>query len=309
MVSAYGNTNYTQIRESFVTRGGDWEHAKTGAQKQAGALKETHAAKAYGAQKTANNNAGKANDAKAAEKTGSNTVAFKEWKPLASGSSLIPTQKAGYGTVIGDVGLSDQAKDYYDKLKSKFHNMDFILVSKDMKGRVAANAAAYGNANKPVVLIDEEKLERMATDESFRKKYEGLIEMSQTKLQEMKSSLSGSGAILKNFGMSVDENGNTSFFATIEKSMEAQNKVIEKRRAAKHAEKVAHKKKADREESAERIEEQRERMREKKTYLEMRADSMEELMQKVAGFAYEYTGSDAITEEEAQLGQNIDFKG
>ena len=47
--------------------------------------------------------------------------------------------------------------------------MDFILVGKEEKGAVARNAAAYGNANKPVVLIDEDKLERMATDDSFRK--------------------------------------------------------------------------------------------------------------------------------------------
>ena len=34
--------------------------------------------------------------------------------------------------------------------------MDFILVSKDKKAQVEANASAYGNASKPVVLIDEE---------------------------------------------------------------------------------------------------------------------------------------------------------
>ena len=93
-------------------------------------------------------------------------VEVSEWKPIKMNSPLVPTTKAGYGTVIGDVSLSDQAKDYYDKLKSKFHGMDFILVSKDMKSQVAANAAAYGNANKPVVLIDDGKLERMATDEA-----------------------------------------------------------------------------------------------------------------------------------------------
>ena len=38
--------------------------------------------------------------------------------------------------------------------------MDFILVSKDKKAQVEANASAYGNACKPVVLIDEEKLEK-----------------------------------------------------------------------------------------------------------------------------------------------------
>lgn len=90
----------------------------------------------------------------------SDKVKVSEWKPVSEGSSLAPTTKAGYGTVVGNVELSDKAKSYYDKLKNKFHGMDFILVSKDMKSQVEANASAYGNASKPVVLIDEEKLEK-----------------------------------------------------------------------------------------------------------------------------------------------------
>ena len=44
--------------------------------------------------------------------------------------------------------------------------------SKDMKETAKANAGQYANANKMVVLIDEEKIERMADDESYRKQYE-----------------------------------------------------------------------------------------------------------------------------------------
>ena len=133
-------------------------------------------------------------------------VETKGYTPIDTKSSLVP-KTTEYGNTIGDVKLSDKAKDYYNQLKGKFHNMEFIAVSKDMKAQVQANAAAYGNANKIVVLIDEEKLERMATDESFRKKYEGIIAMSQTKMAEAKNSLTSSGASVKNFGMSVDSNG------------------------------------------------------------------------------------------------------
>ena len=45
MVSAYGNTNYTQIREAYGARGGDREWANAGAKGQAGALKQTHTEK------------------------------------------------------------------------------------------------------------------------------------------------------------------------------------------------------------------------------------------------------------------------
>ena len=99
-------------------------------------------------------------------------VETKGWSPIDTSSSLVP-RKTEYGNTIGNVQLSEKTADYLDKLKSKFHNMEFITVSKDMKAQVQQNAAAYGNANKMVVLIDDEKLERMATDESYRKKYEG----------------------------------------------------------------------------------------------------------------------------------------
>ena len=134
----------------------------------------------------------------------------KSYAPLDIKNSLIP-RSTEYGNTIGEVKLSDQAKEYYDKLKAKFHNMEFIAVSKDMKSQAQQNAASYGNANKMVVLIDEEKLERMAEDESFRKKYEGIISMSQSKLAEAKNSLATSGANIRNFGISVDANGKETF--------------------------------------------------------------------------------------------------
>jgi hypothetical protein len=96
------------------------------------------------------------------------------WSPIDTTSSLVPSNQDGVGMAIGDVQLSDKAKEYYNKLKAKFSNMEFIAVSQDMKSQVQANAAAYGNASKQVVLIDDAKLEQMANDESFRKKYEGM---------------------------------------------------------------------------------------------------------------------------------------
>lgn len=238
---------------------------------------------------------------------------------MSNNSPLVPTSKAGYGTVIGDVELSDKAKDYYDKLKSKFHGMDFILVSKDMKSQVAANASAYGNANKPVVLIDEEKLERMATDESFRKKYEGIIAMGQTKLAQAKNSLVSSGANVKNFGMSVDSDGRASFFATVEKANKDQAKALEKRQAAKKAEKAKEKKKAEKKAQEERLEKLREDKKSDKSekvsdndepeYIEFRSDNIDALINKVTKYAYDNSLKSVMTEDEAKVGQNIDFRG
>ena len=170
----------------------------------------------------------------------SSKATTKPWNPIDTKSSLVP-KVTEIGTTIGDVQLSDKAKDYLGKLKSKFGGMEFITVSKDMKEQVKQNAASYGNANKMVVLIDEEKLERMATDENFRKKYEGIIATSQAKMIQAKMGLTSSGASVKNFGMSVDSNGKENFFATVNKSPDLQKKRAEKKAAEKKAAKLQEK--------------------------------------------------------------------
>lgn len=251
------------------------------------------------------------------------------WSPIQSGSPLVPSYKEGVGIAIGDVQLSDKAKEYYDKLKAKFHNMEFIAVSQDMKSQVHANAAAFGNAKKQVVLIDDAKLEQMANDESYRKKYEGIIAMSEIQLANAKNSLASSGASVKNFGMSVNSDGSTSFFATLEKSSAEQAKRLEKKQAEKKAAKVKEKKQAEKKAKEERLEKSREEQRAKqkelknnpdkedntiresddKEYIEIKADSMEDLISQVSKYAYDNSTKSVMTEEEKKVGQNFDFKG
>jgi hypothetical protein len=203
-----------------------------------------------------------------------------------------------------------------------------------MKAQVQANAASYGNANKMVVLIDEEKLERMATDESFRKKYEGIIAMSQTKMAEAKNSLTSSGASVKNFGMSVDSNGKESFFATVEKSQNLQKKRIEKKAAEKKEQKVRDHKKAEKKERQERLEKLREKRAEKadsdndeippeiekkihdkvvevhgKEYVTIEADSADELLSKVQNYSYDSAANRVMTASERMIGGHVDFRG
>ena len=47
-----------------------------------------------------------------------------------TGATRQSSQTKNYGKTIGEPKLSDEAAKYYDQLKSKFGNMDFILVSK-----------------------------------------------------------------------------------------------------------------------------------------------------------------------------------
>ncbi|MCR5589990.1 MAG: DUF6033 family protein [Lachnospiraceae bacterium] len=238
------------------------------------------------------------------EKPVSEAVETKEWKPVSEKSSLIPTVKAGYGTTVGDVNLSDKAKDYYAKLKEKFSGMDFILVSSDMKDQVKACASLYGSSGKPVVLIDDEKIERMANDPEYAKKYEEVIRSSMLKLESARNSLAATGASIKNFGMSVDDNGKTTFFAVIEKANEAAAKIREKNLAARKAEKAEEKKKAEKEAEEERIERLSEKNRE---FLEFTSESLEELISSVSKYAFSSSESMVIAQE--GIGQSIDFKG
>ena len=46
-----------------------------------------------------------------------------------------------------------------------------------------------------------------------------------------------------------------------------------------------------------------------KEYIEFKADSVEELINKVSGYAYENSYGSVLSEEESKLGQNFDFKG
>lgn len=247
-------------------------------------------------------------------------VETKGWSPIDTKSSLVPT-KTEYGMTIGDVQLSDKAKDYLGKLQSKFHGMEFITVSKDMKAQVQQNAAAYGNANKMVVLIDEEKLERMATDESFRKKYEGIIASSQAKMMQAKMGLSSSGSNVKNFGMSVDSNGKESFFATVGKSQDLQKKRIEKKAAEKKEQKIKEKKKAEKKAQEERINKAKDSKAEKakdkddtNIYEEeefeiIEANSLDDLLSKVQTYSYNNAASRVMTDTERAVGTRVDFKG
>lgn len=96
-----------------------------------------------------------------------------------------------------------------------------------------------------VVLIDEDKVERMAEDENYRKQYEAIIANAASGISRLKSSLESSGANVKGFGMQVNDGGTATYFAVLEESSAAQRERIEKKAAKKKAEKKAAEKKAE----------------------------------------------------------------
>ena len=207
------------------------------------------------------------------------------------------------GKTIGNPELSEKAAKYYEELKNKYSNMDFILVSKDQKEQAQAQAGSYANANKMVVLIDEEKIERMAEDETYRKQYEGIIANAASGMSQLAKSISTTGAKVKGFGMQVKDNGLVSFFAVLEKSSAAQKARIEKKAAEKKEAKKTEEKRAEKKKREEQLKE----TDEKADTVTITAGSIEELTRKIQDAQMADRSDSSQTEEEKQVGQKIDF--
>ena len=188
--------------------------------------------------------------------------------------------------------------------------MDFVLVSKDMKEYAKQHASSFGNANRMVVLIDEEKIERMATDDAYRAKYEGLIAKAQSQMPELKSIMQTKGNV-KTIGMQVNDNGTASFFAVMQKSSQTMTeKLAAKRAANKKAEKEAEKKAEKKEAREAQLEKIRDKgSDEEEDYEILMADSVEELLKKIDAFNYNLRADNIMTPMEKNVGQTIDFKG
>lgn len=222
------------------------------------------------------------------------------------------------GRTVGNPELTEKAAKYYEELKKKYGNLDFILVSKDQKEYAKANASKYSNPNKMVVLIDEEKIERMAEDEKFRSQYESIISQGANGLTQLKSKLANMGLNVKSCGMNVYDNGATSFFATMDQSFKAQNKTAQqrlaKKKAAKKAEEKKAAKKAEEKKQQEKLEESRAETREiREEFYEsdgedeitFTADSIDDLISQIEN-ADNLFRRDIRSSYERQVGQRFD---
>nr|WP_292163179.1 DUF6033 family protein [Butyrivibrio sp.] len=233
------------------------------------------------------------------------------------------------GRTVGDVQLSEKAAKFYEKFKAKFPGMDFVLVSKDKKEQVEANAAAYGKANKTVVLIDDEKIERMANDEKYASKIEATIKGAEAQIKALSSGLASTGADVQGYGMKINDDGTATLFATLKNSSKAQKARIEKKAAKKKAEekaarkleeKKAHKNDKDRDISNKHISDKdekvadntnktrdKDRIPDEDEYVTITANTADELLKKIADQAMLFRSDSVRTQEEMMVGQHFDF--
>ena len=173
--------------------------------------------------------------------------------------------------------------------------MEFVLVSKDMKEQAQANASSYANTSKTVVLIDEEKIEKMAEDEKYRSQYEGLISGAAVNLNRMQSGLSQNGGVTS-YGIKINDNGTASYFAVIDKSLVAQKERIAKNAAKK-----------DKEEKSEKLKDKKTEDSTKSDSVTVTASSVEELLKKINDIYYETLSDNVMTEDEKRVGQHFDM--
>lgn len=237
----------------------------------------------------------------------------KAYETKSNDTAATSTNTVDLGKTIGEPKLSEKAQKYYSELKKKFGQYDFMLVSSAEKESARASAGQYANSLKTVVLIDEEKIERMATDENYRKQYEAILSGATSQIEQIKSAASSVGANLKGVVMQVNDNGTTSFFAALQKTNDAQKERIEKKAEEKKAEKKAEQKKAAREAEEEQFIEasngEKSNIVSSDNMISIMADSFEELIRKIEEYNFIERSNNVQTESELQVGQNIDFKG
>ena len=229
------------------------------------------------------------------------------------------------GKTVGEPKLSKEAEEYYNQLKTKYGQYDFVLVSSDEKENARANAGKYANNIKTVVLIDEEKIEKMATDSNYRKQYEGILSGATQQINKIKATAAKNGANLKGVVMQVNDDGTASYFAALKKTSDAQKTRIEKQSEEKKADKKAEQKKKEKKlkekQEIEKLKEKREleKLKDKKAeksetenreeVVTLSSDSLDGLLKKIEEYGFNERSNSVLTDSEKQIGQNIDFRG
>ncbi len=215
------------------------------------------------------------------------------------------TEVTGPGT-YGKPELSEKAMDYYNALKKKYGNLNFVLVASDKKQEAEMMKGSFANSKNLTVLIDTDKIERMATDEKFRAQYEGILNNAQSGLSQMKTQLGSTGANVKAYGMSINDKGTASFFAVIDKSMAAQRERIEKKAEEKAKAKKEEAKKSSKEKQSERVD-QSGNAEDQEDTVTITANSMEELNRKIQDYYQQGMFNSVRTEEEKMVGSQINY--
>lgn len=194
----------------------------------------------------------------------------------------------------GEPKLSDEGLKYYNSLKKKFGSMNFVLVASDKKEEAELMKGSFATSGVMTVLIDEDKIEKMATDEKYREKIEAVIANAAAGSNQFASAIASTGVKVSAYGLTIDDKGNAQYFAVIDESLAKQRERIK--------EKAEENKARRKEEQAEETKQYKESGK-----VQIIASSMEELIRKLRDYADDSRMNDCMTEEEKRVGQSFDF--
>lgn len=189
------------------------------------------------------------------------------------------------------VELSEKAKKLLEQLKKTYGNMDFIVA--DYESDEEASAYLARGTKEFSVLLDPETLEEMAADDNVKKEQLDVLENAVGQLKDMKEQLGDKKDEVTHLGVSIDRDGNVSYFAELERAGEKQKEWIEKTVESKREERTEREKKAQEELAA----------HERTQKTSVRADSIEELLEKIRAVDWEQIKS----EEKQETGGKFDF--
>lgn len=114
--------------------------------------------------------------------------------------------------------LSDKAKSYLNELSKKYPGYAFMVAdyeTDEEAGRILSEGRGEIN-----VLITPDLLEKMASDEATRAKYEGIIDGAAEQFDQIRENLTEGGkAIVERLGISVNADGTSSIYAFLKQSL------------------------------------------------------------------------------------------
>lgn len=200
--------------------------------------------------------------------------------------------------------LSQEAKDYLAQLKEKFGDIDFFVADcatdEEMSRYFAMGTKKYS------CVIGSDLIERMATDEAAREKYENIIANAGEEIEEMKAEAAeelGEEAAeqIEYVGFTVNDNGVVEYFAKLKKDNDSYYaKLKENRAKAKEEEKRA-KEKAEEKKAEDIKTEDKKTETPEKENIWIKADSKEGLLaaiREALGLSEELTVAETAATEE-----------
>lgn len=196
------------------------------------------------------------------------------------------------------VNLSEKAKKLLKEMQKTYKNMDFIVADYETDEE-AASYLSRGK-NQYSVLLSPEELEKMAADENVKKENLKVLDNAISRLSEIRDQLGDKGKDITRLGIVIDDNGEVSFFAELEKVSEKQRERIEERRESKREEAKEAEKKAKKEQDQWGAGYAPERDSVKRTTVH--ASSVEELAEKISSVDW-----DDIQEEFVLARHRFDF--